>query len=124
MKGKRYNKQEIIEVLRPFLELGMSVTRACNCAGIPQSTVATWSSENEVVRLKIASMQNLPTAKALQNIVEKIKDGDLKASMWWLERKEKREFGLQITNGPDIASGPIEIIIGGGDTSTQTGLQE
>lgn len=112
MRGKQLDKIQVIEVLRPYLELGMSITEACNSAGIPQSTIATWTSKDEELRLIIAGLQNITTTKAIRLIVKKIEEGDIKTAKWWLERKEKAEFSLRPTEDKHDMIHDIQIIIG------------
>lgn len=102
-QGKKRNKEKIIEVLKEYFKLGYSVTRACEIAGIPQSTVATWIAEDEELRLKITAWQNEPNIVARRNWIEALekgkptKFGDDKytPAKDWLERREKDDFSTR-----------------------------
>lgn len=82
-------------MLRPYFQLGMSVNKACESAGIPQSTVATWVSNDDELRLKIAVWQREVNNDAYRTWREKINSGDYQAAKDWLERREKDDFSLR-----------------------------
>jgi len=90
-QGKKWKKKKIIELLRPFFLLGYSVKGACECAGVKQSTVATWLLQDEELRLKIKIWQNDVNASARKNLKTAVKKGDAYWSAHWLDRKD-REF--------------------------------
>lgn len=91
-QGRAWNKEEVTEILRPFFELGCSVTKACKYAGIAQQTVDTWIQEDDELRLKIESWQNIINEKARATLKEGIEKGDKNSAQWWLERREKDDF--------------------------------
>ncbi len=91
-QGKKWNKKKVTGVLRPYFKLGCSVTKACQYAGIPQSTVDDWIQNDEVLRLKITAWQNEIRAKARKKWSGAINSGDVDKAITWLERKEKDEF--------------------------------
>jgi hypothetical protein len=112
-QGKAWDKEKVIEALRPYFILNYSVTKACSLAQIPQSTVQTWIETDEELRLKITAWQGSVAAKSRENIAKKIQDGDLETSKWYAERVEKEQFStrLDLTNkdesfdtAPDILS--------------------
>lgn len=110
-QGVAWNKEIATEVLKPFFQLGCSVTKACKYAGIAQQTVDTWIQEDEGLRLKITGWQNEIAAKARQNWRQKVAAGEFDASKQWLERVEKDEFSLRTENtaadGKDLYPTPI-----------------
>ena len=91
-QGKEWNKEKVIEVLKPYLKNANSIRKACRAAGISQSTVQTWIDNDSELRLKITSWQNEISEMARENWRNKIKSGDFTASKEWLIRKEKDEF--------------------------------
>lgn len=91
-QGKAWDKQKAIEVLKPYFQLGCSVTKACKYAGIAQSTVQTWIDNDEHLRLEITAWQNEISAKARANWRAKIASGEYQPSLQWLEKQEKDEF--------------------------------
>lgn len=102
-----WNKDEIVEALRPYFECGYSVNKACVLAEFPRTTFATWMKEDKELRQKIKSWQNLTSAKARRNLVNAIEKGDEGTSKWWLERREKNEFSTLTKT--DLTSGGEKI---------------
>ena len=95
-QGKARDKEKTFEVLKPFFKLGCSVNKACNYAGIPNTTVHTWLEKDETLRMKIKGWQNeinLAARKVWSDEIKAQKDFD--ASKNWLERKEKKEFSTR-----------------------------
>lgn len=91
-QGKRWNKEEVIEILEPYFKLGCSVNKACKSAGIPQSTVQTWIDNDEELRLKIGTWQDEISLSARRALRKSIEEGIPATSLEWLKRKEKDEF--------------------------------
>jgi|10_taG_2_1085330.scaffolds.fasta_scaffold02700_7 hypothetical protein len=94
-QGREWDREEVIEIVKPYLKLGYSVNKSCILAEIPTSTFATWMQNDEVLRKKVAAWRNNINAIARKNVVESIKEGDNNESRWWLERKEKEDFSLR-----------------------------
>jgi len=112
-QGKEWNKEDVIEVMKPFFKMGCSVTKACSYAGMPQSTVATWIKADEVLRLKIGIWQNEPSVMARSNWLAKLAEGDYESAKEWLRRKEKDEFSeRQEVTGADGKDLPVPILNG------------
>lgn len=86
MRGKSLNKKRVIELIEPMMKLGFSVTRACNMVGISQSTVATWLSQDEGLRLKLQVWKHEPELFARRTIIDSLKKGDVKVAIWWLDK--------------------------------------
>jgi len=91
-QGIEWDKDRIIEALKPYLQLGYSVHMSCTLAQIPTSTVATWMEKDESLRKQFKAWQNLVSASARKVVVDKINEGDDKQANWWLERREKKDF--------------------------------
>lgn len=96
-QGKEWNKDEVVEVLKPYFQLGYTVNRACELAGLPSSTLKTWLSTDNELRLKIRAWQGQIGAKARENLLKSVKEGSEEASKWWLERniQERKEFSTR-----------------------------
>ena len=98
MRKKRVwtEKERILSgVLQPLFELGLSVTKACSYAGIPQRTVQDWIEKDDALRLKVTMWQNEISLIARKNIVAKIKSNkpdSFAVSQWWLKTRERDEF--------------------------------
>lgn len=111
-QGKAWEKEKVIEALRPYFQLGYSVNKACKTTEVAQSTVQTWIDNDDELRLRIGAWQSQVSARSRQNIAKAILEGDLLLSKWWLENLEKDEFGkkLDITTDGEKIQGNSEII--------------
>ncbi len=107
MRGLRQNKDQIVELLYDYIVLGYSINKSCQYIGIPHTTVHTWINNDPEVRMKINSWKNIVNLEARKRIVEKILDGDIKASMWWLDKFD------YIENSTEEKSNQLSIEING-----------
>ena len=110
-QGTPRDKEEVIKALKPYFKMGCSVNKACNYGGINQSTVATWISADDDLRLKITAWQSEPNTMARSNWIAKISEGDYPSSKDWLSKKEKDEFAdrteLSGADGKDLIPDPM-----------------
>ena len=110
MAFKAYNREEILEQLKSFFLLGMSITKACETSGIcDDQTILNWIKDDDTIRAKITGWQNYVSASAREVWAKEITEKkNYIAAKEWLERKEKKEFSQrqEITGGE---GGPIEI---------------
>lgn len=107
-QGKEFTPQERVEQMeriKPYLQLGYSVARACDYAGIPHRTIYDWINEDEELRNEVKAWQGMVNTQARQNIVEHImgnkKKGiepSLEISKWWAERRERDDFSVRQEN--------------------------
>jgi hypothetical protein len=70
-QGKAFTpeqREEIIQSLKPFLEMGFSRNKACSFIGLKANTLSNWVSEDEALGMKLVSWENVNTALALANI--------------------------------------------------------
>lgn len=95
-QGKARDKEGTLEVLKPFFKMGCSITKACNYAGIPTTTVLTWFDNDPVLRAKVSAWQNEPNVLARSNWIAKMAEGDYMASKEWISKKEKDEFADRV----------------------------
>ena len=58
MQGKAWNKEEVVELLKPKFQLGYSFNKACELINLPPSTFKTWLETDEELRLKVNAWQN------------------------------------------------------------------
>lgn len=86
------NLDETFTKIKPFLQLGYKLHKACLYALIPYTTVKPYYDKNDDFRNKIERERTLVNTVARKNLVKAIQDGDLKASLDWLETQEKDEF--------------------------------
>lgn len=92
-QGVEWDKEKVIEQLRPFFQLGCNVRKACSYAGIPQPTVATWIMNDPLLQLKINVWQHEMSIKSRKVWNKAIEDGSITQAVDWLRVKEKEEFG-------------------------------
>lgn len=100
MQGKPYTKEErdeILETLRPYLEMGYSRSKSCKLIGLDESTLSKWVNRYETVSMKVQSWENAINNVVLSNLKDAIElegktDDDKKeTTKWWAERKMKNE---------------------------------
>lgn len=107
-QGKAFDKEKVIQALKPKFQLGCNLKKACEYAGIPYTTVHNWVMNDEALRIQIQAWQNEPNELARANWINKLNEGDFQASRDWISKKEKDEFSDRVENtGAD--GGAIEV---------------
>lgn len=123
-QGKEFTseqRQEILESLRPHLELGFSRSKACRLVGLHESTLSKWVKADEALSMKLTSWENMTNALAMANIQMAIRkeaesDDDVKKeNSWkWAQTKEEtmrpkqdfttdgKELPVPILSSPDV----------------------
>lgn len=101
-------KEKIIRSVQQYLQLGYSYTKACGFAHFPVQTFNDWLQADESLRIECDSLQNMVTQKARMNIKEAIENKDKDLSKWWVEKKEREEFGNKVLLGTEDDS-PLEL---------------
>lgn len=81
---------------------GANVTEACVYAGISRETYYHWCREIPEFSDTIATARTKVNENAKAVIVDAIDGGDISAAKWWLERRNKKEFGLNAVDDPDM----------------------
>ena len=135
-QGKEFTKEqreEILESLRPFLELGFSRSKACKMVGLNESTLSRWIKADEVLGMKVAGWENAVNKLVMANIFDALKaeskdqdDKKKETSKWWAERKMKGEgFSQKVEqelSNPDGSLKPVlvEIIDAKPEENTNT----
>lgn len=104
-QGKEFTKEEkeqAIQSLQDYLELGFSRNRACKVTGLAPQTLSNWVKEDETLGMRLSSWENVVNVMALKNIKESIKiNEDIDDSWNWAKRKMKKEFSerQEVTDG-------------------------
>src|SRR3990167_2767586 len=96
-QGKGWDKKTISELLEPKFRLGYSIEKACNSIGLAPTTFRTWLEDDEVLRRKVIAWQSEISDTAIKNLKIRVEGEDSEVSKWWLERKEKDEFGQRVS---------------------------
>jgi hypothetical protein len=93
-QGKALDKEKTMALLEPYLSKGLSVTKACEMAGLEQSTIHRWLNKDKDLSREVRAMQNIPTLKALEHKVKAIEKGEMTSVDFWLTKKKgiKDEF--------------------------------
>ena len=120
-QGRAYTekeREEILESLRPYLEMGYSRSKACKFIGLDESTLSKWAKASESLSMKLQGWENMVNSMVMSNIVDAIRrEGELEDdlrkenSKWWAERKMKDDFSTRQENtGADGAPLPTPIL--------------
>jgi hypothetical protein len=86
------NEIEVVAKLEYAFSMGAQVMEACGYAGISRDSFYRYCKNNPDFRNRIELLQTIPTFFARVAIFKAIESGNLKASMWYLERKRPEEF--------------------------------
>lgn len=84
---------EVLAKLDTYFMAAMTDEEACQLAGIDPSNLWRYCEKNPEYRKRKEMLKQNTTGRAKQVVRMAILDKDVKASMWWLERKAKAEFG-------------------------------
>lgn len=100
-QGKEWTKEErdnIIQSLKPYLEMGYSRNKACAFVGLTPSTLSNWVKADDSLGILLTSYENVLSALALSNIHQAIQNekilaeekGDVRMDNSWklLSKKE------------------------------------
>ncbi len=99
--------KDILRKLEEGFSYGYSDQEACLYADIWTSTLYDYCKRNPDFSERKELLKRTISIHAKRNIFRSIKKGDIKASLWWLERKNKSEFNMSseqiisINNEPD-----------------------
>lgn len=86
MKRKRIN-QRIEQVLRG-VELGLPLARACAAAGLARSTFYARLERSKRLQRRLEEAESRIVELAASNVYRALLEGDLRVSLWVLERRE------------------------------------
>jgi hypothetical protein len=82
-----------LDKLREAFLMGCNDKEACVFADISKSTLYDYEKENNDYSDQKETYKSKPVLLARQTIIKAIKNGDIRVSMWYLERKARDEFG-------------------------------
>lgn len=81
-----------VQKLQDAFKLGCSIWEACCYAEISRSSYYTWIEENPEFSDKIDIAKRYLEFKSRSVIANSLEAGDVKTAMWYLEKKNKKEF--------------------------------
>jgi len=92
---------EYFEKIKPFLQLGYSLYRACQFAGLNYRRVYNHYQRNEDFKNKVERERNLVNTQARKILIKAMigddkNPPDPKLALEWLDRMEKDEFSKRI----------------------------
>jgi transposase-like protein len=96
-QGKPYTPEEkaqIIESLKPYLEMGFSRRKACAFVGFDDTTLSKWVQADKGLSTKLTGWENALSALALANVHKALRieseteDARVDSSWRYLERRE------------------------------------
>jgi hypothetical protein len=92
---------EYFEKIKPFLQLGYSLYRACQFAGLSYRVVYNHYQRNEDFKNKVERERNLVNTQARKILIKAMIGDDKmppdpKLALEWLDRMEKDEFSKRI----------------------------
>lgn len=121
-QGKAFTseqKEQAIQSLQSYLELGFSRNKSCSLIGLAPATLSNWVKEDETLGMKLESWENAINKVAMANILDAInkegentEDSRKETTKWWLERKMKNEgFSLKLEQELSNPDGNLKTII-------------
>jgi hypothetical protein len=132
-QGKAYKKEEILESLRPYLELGFSRSKACKLVGLDESTLSKWAASSEELSMKLTGWENYTNALAMANIQMAIRkeadspDDMRKENSWkWAQTKEETMRPKQdvTTDGKELPTPIINVLPNNSNEEGDTAEEE
>ena len=86
---------EIIDRLEEAFSNGATDLEACFFAKIGKTTLYEYCKDNQDFSERKEALKEMVKYQARKNVIDKIRDGDIAQSNWYLERKAKSEFSTR-----------------------------
>lgn len=86
---------ETLNKLEQAFSIGASDKEACFIANISHQTLYNYQKDHPEFVERKEALKDMPKYKARKNIVDKINEGDVTTSLWYVERKAKDEFSTR-----------------------------
>jgi hypothetical protein len=87
--------QETVHKLEQAFAIGCTVEEACSVSGVSRSAYYKRLEDDTHFMDKMERAKLFIVIQARHTVCNAIRAGDIKTSMWYLERKRKEEFGLK-----------------------------
>ena len=101
----------IVQKLKDAFKLWCSIKEACCYAEISTSTYHDWISKNQEFSDEIEISKKYLEYKSRAVIAGSLEAWDVKTAMWYLERKNKREFSSHQMGISEESSVPEKFVI-------------
>lgn len=95
---KDNGNSEVVSKLLAAFWRGANVSEACLYAGISRETYYDWTRNSQELSDSFTLAKNMVGERAKAVIVAAIDNGDINAAKWWLERRNRKEFGPKATD--------------------------
>jgi len=89
---------DTVRKLEEAFQDGFNVSEACLTAGISRSAYYERKAADEVFADKMELARKYVSIRAKKVVVQAVNDGNFNAAKWWLERRERSEFGVNASN--------------------------
>jgi hypothetical protein len=94
--GRKSKRNTAIErVLCEAVQLGMSTARACALAKIHPDSFRDWCEEDPKLLERVEAARSRGILKALEQLEELKREGEVKAICWFLEKMDRSAYGNQ-----------------------------
>ena len=87
--------RETVHKLEQAFAIGCTVEEACSVSGVSRSAYYKKLEDDSYFMDKMERAKLFMTIQARHTVCNAIRRGDVKTSLWYLERKRKDEFGLK-----------------------------
>lgn len=92
-RPKVTSQPDVVSLLVTSFHNGLNVREACLQSGISHEAYYNRLRSDQQFADKMSKAQLQPKMNAKVVVLKAIKDGDVNAAKWWLERKARDEFG-------------------------------
>jgi PBSX family phage terminase large subunit len=96
----KLNKKNIAELMEPYFKMGLSDLDCCRQAGLSHTALLTYYERNPGEQERLAALKSKPTLLARKIVLQAMagskeddKEPDINLAKWWLEKKDRGEFG-------------------------------
>ena len=110
MRPSKFTDQ-IIQKLKEAFKLWCTVEEACSYAEISKSSYYEWLSINKEFSDEIKIAKKYLEFKSRAVIARSLEEWNVKTAMWYLERKNKKEFNINFIENQNIDKTNNKMII-------------
>lgn len=96
---------DTVRKLEQAFAVGCTVAEACSVSGVSRSAYYKRLEDDEQFMDRMERAKLYLAIQARHTVALAVRSGDIKASMWYLERKRRNEFGN--THSPEPQTNPL-----------------